>query len=141
MSAYEIWISGQPPKTTSQQKGVFVRGGKPRFFTKKKVQDAKDHFTGKLRPLIPKAWTPIAHPVSVEIRFHFAYTAADKKRKCVEYVPHDKRPDLDNLIKLLLDAMTASGWFKDDSVVTRLVATKIRTDNAGIGISIMKHHV
>lgn len=135
-----LFIEGQPPKTTSQQKGVFVAGGKPRFFTKQKVQVVKDSFVRSMRKCAPVK--PLTAPQSVEILICYAYTIADKKAKRCGFIPHDKRPDIDNLIKLLLDAMTAAGWFVDDSIVTRLVASKVRRpDKSGIFINVCPHQV
>lgn len=135
-----LFIEGQPPKTTSQQKGVFVAGGKPRFFTKQKVQAVKESFVRSMRKVAPIQ--PLSTPQSVEILICYAYTIADKKQKRCGFIAHDKRPDLDNLIKLLLDSMTAARWFVDDSIVTRLVATKIRrNDKQGIFINVCPHQV
>jgi Holliday junction resolvase RusA-like endonuclease len=41
-----------------------------------------------------------------------------------EYVPHIKKPDLDNMLKNILDAMTRLGFWCDDSQVARIVAEK-----------------
>lgn len=37
---------------------------------------------------------------------------------------HTTRPDVDNLAKLLLDAMVSAGWLTDDTRVIELVAAK-----------------
>lgn len=132
------WIDGEPPKTTSQQKGVFILHGKPRFFTKSKVQAAKMHYVRHMLKHAPAK--PLDTPQSVEVLFSFPYTADDKRKKRVGYVPHSKRPDLDNLVKLLMDAMTASKWIVDDSIVTRLCVTKVRSAKVGIGINVAPHH-
>ena len=45
-------------------------------------------------------------------------------------LPHTKKPDIDNLIKFVLDALQGqNGFFLDDSQVVRLYAEKIYTDD------------
>jgi crossover junction endodeoxyribonuclease RusA len=133
-----LWIDGEPPKATSQQKGIYIRAGKPFFFTKGKVQAAKMYYVRHMLQHAPK--NPLETPQSVEVLFSFPYTADDKRKKTIGYVPHSKRPDLDNLVKLLMDAMTTSKWIVDDSIVTRLCVTKVRSAKAGIGIHVAPHH-
>ena len=46
------------------------------------------------------------------------------------------RPDLDNYIKLVLDALNGV-WFKDDSAVTSIMASKVyRADREGVSIMV-----
>jgi hypothetical protein len=54
-------IHGDPPTVTAQQKGVMVRGGRPMFFTKKKVADAQDALVLQLRQWKPRQ--PVEFPV------------------------------------------------------------------------------
>lgn len=67
---------------------------------------------------------PLTKPVAVEIRFSYAMP---KSRK--ELIPGDfvnQRPDVDNLIKTVLDALTQGGRFwKDDSQVVIVRAEKV----------------
>ena len=44
-------------------------------------------------------------------------------------LPHTKKPDIDNLIKFVLDALQGhNGYFLNDSQVVRIFAEKIYTD-------------
>jgi Holliday junction resolvase RusA-like endonuclease len=68
---------------------------------------------GKRRPP-----TPINNAVHLELQFKFP----GKKT-----IPHIKRPDIDNLVKMVMDVLTMSSVFSDDDVVYSLVAGKIYT--------------
>ena len=54
----------------------------------------------------------------------------------------DKKPDIDNLIKFVLDALQGqNGFFFDDSQVVRLYAEKIYTDdNPHTEVMILEEH-
>jgi Holliday junction resolvase RusA-like endonuclease len=112
-------IQGDPPTVTAQQKGVFVRGGKPMFFTKKKVADAQDALVAQLRKFAPRK--PIDFPVLIKLKFAFRVT----KSRPYERV-HGVRPDIDNLAKGALDALVPAGWLADDSLIDQLVVEKCR---------------
>jgi len=43
---------------------------------------------------------------------------------------HECKPDLDNLAKAVLDAMTVGGWWGDDCQITDL---RVRKEWAGVG--------
>lgn len=68
---------------------------------------------------------PIEEPVELRVRFVMPMRQGDiRKRSRVPEKWDPTRPDLDNLLKLLLDAATAAGWWKDDALVVRIVAEK-----------------
>lgn len=48
------------------------------------------------------------------------------------------KPDVDNLNKALLDAMTAVGFWKDDSRVTRLISEKFWAKVPGVYVYVSK---
>lgn len=122
-------ILGDPPTVTAQQKGVMVRNGRPFFFTKKKVQDAKDRLTAELRRHKPRH--PIDWPVLVHIKFVFKPT----KARPFERV-HGVRPDIDNLAKGVLDCLVPAGWITDDALIDQLIATKGRSADARLEVEI-----
>ena len=56
-------------------------------------------------------------------------------------LPHTKKPDIDNLIKFVLDALQGqNGFFLDDSQVIRLYAEKIYTDDPHTEIMILEEN-
>jgi Holliday junction resolvase RusA-like endonuclease len=122
-------IQGQPDTVTAQQKGVMVRGGRVMFYTKKKVQDAKDKLTAALRRHAPRK--PIDWPVLVTIRFWFAPVKARPLEKT-----HGVRPDVDNLAKGVLDCLVPAGWLKDDALIDQLIVTKARSGDARLEVEL-----
>lgn len=67
---------------------------------------------------------PLDGPLSVELLFVFPRPKNRIwKTKPMPREPHDKKPDLDNLAKSVLDALNQIAW-RDDSQIVRLTATK-----------------
>lgn len=112
-------IQGDPPTCTAQQKGVMVRAGRPMFFTKKKVKDAQDALILQLRKFAPRK--PVEFPVLIKLKFAFRTTKARPNERV-----HGVRPDIDNLTKGVLDALTPAGWLTDDALIDQLVVEKCR---------------
>lgn len=57
---------------------------------------------------------------AVEVRLHFFFA-----RQRHRLGPHAQRPDLDNLVKLVLDALNGVAW-ADDGQVSHVIASKSR---------------
>lgn len=127
MSLVSCIIPGEPSTITAQQKGVLVRGGRPMFFTKAKVKAAQDALTVQLRRHAPRQ--PIDYPVLFKIKFVFGRT----KSRPFENV-HGKRPDLDNLVKGVLDCLQPAGWLTDDALIDALAVVKCRSDEPRLEI-------
>ena len=125
-----------PPTATAQQKGVFVRGGKVRFFTKKKVREGENFLAALLSMHAPDA--PFSEPVAVKVRWTFPWRKSERKSIVTagNPVPHTSRPDLDNLEKALLDVMTRLNFWTDDSLVTEKSTSKWWGPRPGIDIEI-----
>ena len=98
------------PKATAQQKGVYVRNGKPHFYEKSSVESARQEFKFALRPYLPPK--PSDKPIKLTIWFAF-----DTKNKKLWGQPKPTRPDTDNYLKLFKDCMTDAGFWLDDAQV------------------------
>lgn len=99
-----------------------ARTSKGRYYTDKKTKAAKD--------LIEAAWfaktrTYITGPVSVHIHAEYAPPASWSKRQKAAAIGKWKptKPDLDNVIKLVLDALSGAA-FDDDKSIADLGASK-----------------
>ena len=102
------------PKGTAQQKGVYVRNGRPYFYTKDKVENAKALFMAELFPHRPKK--PVEGPVKLTVFLHF-----DVKNKSLWGKPKTTKPDLDNEVKLLIDVFADLKFFAvGDQQITSL---------------------
>ena len=135
----EFFLPIVPPTVTAQQKGVAVRGGKPRFYTKDAVRDAAATFISWLlaarRGMDPadEARLPLKGAVMliVEWSFHFP---ASKPGLCNKLKP--TRPDVDNLQKLFKDCLTRAGFWRDDAQVAVETASKWYRARPGIRVII-----
>ena len=63
---------------------------------------------------VPFHRPPIANPVRLRVSF---FLPRPKAMKGEAAVPHTKKPDVDNLLKAVMDSMTAAGVWKDDALV------------------------
>lgn len=70
----------------------------------------------RLRPA-----APITTPISLHLDL---WMPLPKSRAGENPGPHVCRPDLDNLVKAVMDALTDDGWWRDDALVWSLAATK-----------------
>ena len=113
MSVISITIPGQPiPKARPR----FSNG---RVYTPTRTKEYESRIKQHLKHLE----TPITNPVEVQI------TAILKRPKYMQkpkfykgLIPHTKRPDLDNIVKAVLDAL--NNTLKDDAQVHTLRAQK-----------------
>ena len=75
--------------------------------------------------------TPISGPVALEVEFfmprpkgHFRTGKHAGQLKPAAPVHHTGKPDIDNAVKAVLDAMTLLGFWDDAKLVYRVVASK-----------------
>ena len=124
-----------PPTATAQQKGVFVRNGRAHFFTKKNVREAENLMAGMLAPYRPEK--PLDGPLSLTVVLKFPFRKSEKKAVVAfGSAPHDTRPDLDNLLKGLIDCMTHLGFWRDDAQIFHISTQKLRAVVPGLYITI-----
>lgn len=62
----------------------------------------------------PPLTLPLTGPVRVDLRFMFARPKRDKRK---ETSLHDRRPDRDNLDKVILDCLEKCRWVESDAQV------------------------
>ena len=112
---------------TAQQKGVFIgKDGHVHFFTKTKVRKASQTLKSALSPLSVHFSDWGDCPIGLAVDFCFSYPTGTPKKDRVDYGYHTARSDVDNLFKGLGDALTESGFWKDDSVIADLHLRKFR---------------
>lgn len=136
MSRHLIFFCpGIPPKATAQGKGVFMAGGKPRFFEKKAQKAAGATLHAMLLPHRPSK--PFDGPLRVSVTFLLPWRKTEKKAIRVRgRYPVAVRPDLDNYFKKLGDVMSTLGFWHDDGQIADLHLAKAYSDEPGISISI-----
>lgn len=126
MTDVEIWVEGEP-----------VPKGRPRYgkgnhmYTPPKTRDAENR--------IRKAWQEeggkeITGPVSISCWFYLQtpknWSKARKVLAEVGEILPEKVPDIDNLVKTVLDALNGLA-FTDDKEVVRIFASKQYREKPG----------
>lgn len=121
-------INIEPPTVTAQEKGVYVRGGRPIFYEKVEVKKAKQTFLWYLYQNKPDK--PMDGAVFLKTTWTFKPRG---KHKSGEY--KITKPDTDNLLKLFKDCMTKAGFWKDDAQVCYEVTVKQWGEEPGIEVT------
>lgn len=120
-----------PPRSTHQAAlQVFKTAGRHFIGRSKKGRQVDKELQALLRPCAPP--TPYEVPLHLCVRWVYPYLKSEPKKNRSRPIPCGKRPDADNLIKGLLDAMGKAGWFKDDGLVYRLDFQKLYAEKSGI---------
>jgi len=113
--------------------GTPIPKSRPRFsrrsgtmYTPRRTQDAEKSFLEQA--LCHKPSEPIKEPISLYIRFVMPIPKSTSKKKRQEMlegkIQPAKRPDIDNLVKLVKDALNGIFWLDDSQIVT-LFAQKV----------------
>ena len=127
--AIMFMLNGEPPTATAQQKRCRIVGGRPKFFESDDVRAARERYMAQLAPYRPER--PLDGPVTVHIMYLF-----QPRRGHPPGAWKTTRPDVDNMGKLLLDCMTASGFWGDDSQVVSLTLAKAYGGSGGIAVMV-----
>lgn len=87
-------------------------------------------------------YTPIEGRVQVEINASFevpkSAKKADKELMLENKINPTKKPDIDNIVKIVLDAMNGIA-FKDDTQITKLQVEKTYSLNESVAIKISEY--
>jgi Holliday junction resolvase RusA-like endonuclease len=126
IAVYEVFVAGipkpQPRPRLSKQGHTYT----PHTADAWKAA-VKAEFMCRLKP-------KIGIPVYLTVNF---YLPRPKRVKPDGVMPHTGKPDLDNLLKSTMDALTDIGVWKDDSLVIQTAADKrYAADKTGARISI-----
>lgn len=113
-----------PPRSTAQQRQFFKRGSALTPAAKK----AKATWLAIVEQYKPAKPLRGAVKVSITVTWH--------RKRGLE--PKTTRPDLDNVAKLLLDAMTRAEYWKDDSQVYDLRLTKFNGPLPGVAVVVLQ---
>lgn len=121
---------------------AFVRGRRASVYDPGTAKEWKMQVALAARPKQPE--NPIVGPCAVAMIFYMPRPQRlETKSADPGRVPHVARPDLDNLAKAVLDALTDDDWFLDDSQVVQLDAQKwyaARGSSVGVAVRILELH-
>lgn len=107
---------------------AFARGGKASVFDPGTADGWKHLVVLAAASQQPKE--PIDEMVAMSIIFLLPRPKrlCTKKASALHLVPCTSKPDLDNAVKAVLDALTQAGWFKDDALVYSVFVEKYYAD-------------
>lgn len=102
-----------------------MMGNRPLMWTPATADAFKAATAIAAREVVPASETPIRKPVSIWMAFYMPRP----KRLCGRRapsgrIPHDTKPDIDNLQKALIDALVDCGILHDDRIVWSVGAAK-----------------
>ena len=136
MLSFELPIT--PPTATAQQKKHYYNKnlGRVATYKPKNVISAENLLMTALYPHKPAS--PLGGALGVSIVFYFPFRKTEKKSiiKAGLPVPKTTKPDLDNMAKNLLDAMTKLGYWDDDALIFDLNLMKYYAPQGKIKIEI-----
>ena len=124
------------PRAWGRPRAVVVQG-RARMFSSNEQRANMDTFSSMAAQYAPAA--PLLGPLAVTLRFDMPTPASwpGWRRENVGGAHHESRPDLDNLIKLVLDSMQKSGaWWRDDAQVSSITASKGFASSPGTTVTI-----
>lgn len=129
---YTIRVAGTP-KAQPRPRAV-ARGGFARVYDPGTADEWKESI--KIAPVAPARPTA---PIETAVRVCMTFRMPIPKTKA-KTVPigsdHTFKPDLDNLVKAVFDAMTDAGWWIDDCQVSHLTVSKVWSDEPGAIIEV-----
>ena len=135
----QFFVEGDPKPQPRLR--AFSINGTARVYDPHTAEGWKSAIADAARPHCPPE--PWRGAVGVMLLFNFKrpkshYRTGKRAGELREDVPdwHTKKPDGDNLVKAVLDAMTLLGFWVDDSQVCSLEVDKVYMDVAGPGVSV-----
>lgn len=133
-----VFVPGIP-----QQKGNIIKGKWGGYHdTNKKLRPWMQQV---VTTITEAGWEPILHgPVCVDITFvfprpkaHYGSGRNANVLKAAAPLWHTKAPDLDKLIRSILDALTEAGVVTDDGQVCRVTAVKCFTTPEAVRVALV----
>lgn len=104
-----------------------VRGGFAKAYTPAKTRNAEKHIAECFKQAYPDFKMPVKGPIKLYVTFFMPIPTSLSKKKQKELAAvcawHTKKPDLDNLVKLVNDALNGIAW-EDDSCIVSTRASK-----------------
>ena len=134
---FRIHVPCNPPKTTAQQQKTAFRNGFVTKYDQKSLKDAKEYLTKLFMPYSPRRSKIFKGAIKVDILWAYPFRKSEtKKRREMEIIPCDTRPDADNILKGFLDILTKLHFWEDDSQISELHFKKVWSSIPGITLDI-----
>jgi Holliday junction resolvase RusA-like endonuclease len=135
-TAWTFRVRGDPKGQPRPR--AFSRGGSARVYDPGTAEGWKGQVALASQRVMPDE--ALIGPVRVDMAFYFKRPKRLLRKKDIDMaIPHTSKPDLDNLAKAVLDAMTQLGWWHDDAQVCEGLWTKRWASTmaqAGVAVSV-----
>lgn len=146
-NVYEFSIPGAPIPKGRARSRIVAKGGASfaRHYTPAKTRVAEATLAARVMQFCPP-W-PLSGPIELSVEFMLPIPPSWSKRKRSAALhgelQHTSRPDLDNLLKLLKDALNGLFWIDDRQIVSVAAAksyaevpcTAVRIEEVGAGVA------
>lgn len=138
----EFFMPMIPPTVTQQEHKVTVnrKTGRVVFYDPPELKAARSRFMDQVGRYAPEA--PLDG--ALQLITKWIWPMDQERQEMLAVVDPDRfawkttKPDTDNLIKLLKDCMTRTGFWKDDAQVASEVTEKFLANRPGIYVKIMR---
>lgn len=132
MPSFTIFIPGEPKGQPRPR--AFSCGGMARVYDPGTAEGWKSQIALAVKPFLPP--TPIETQLQLSARFFFSRPKGHVGKKGLKPsapAHFTKKPDLDNVVKALCDALTTVRLWNDDSQVTIMLLSKGWATNGNAG--------
>ncbi len=127
-----------PPKSTHQSGlRIIKRKDGSQFvgkFAKSKAKQAQNQLLLLMKEYTPNQ--PLEGPLKLTVHWAYPYRKSEPKKNRDKAIWCDTRPDCDNLLKGLKDAMGMLGFYKDDAQIAWVEFGKFWGKNHGITVNL-----
>jgi len=116
-----FFVAGDPKPQPRPRAGTFQ--GKSRIYDPRTAEGWKHRIASDAMKFRPSE--PLTGPLAVYILFCFKRPQAlMRKKDPIDRIRHTKKPDIDNLVKAVLDELTQLGFWRDDNQICQITGTK-----------------
>jgi|TARA_R110002110_G_scaffold159800_1_gene357795 Holliday junction resolvase RusA-like endonuclease len=106
---------------------IVMKNGHPSMANNKKVRAWMDEVRWAAHPLVQAGTTPDkGMPVGIMVDVYLPWQKATPKKLAATTGAHVQKPDADNLLKPIMDALSEAGVWTDDNQVDRIFLQKWR---------------
>lgn len=129
-----------PPTFTAQHKGFYYDKARDRpvFYDRPEMAAAKETWRNALLSLRAQFATPVAGAVRLTVALEWPWPKSMPKWRRRHASPKVSAPDLDNILKGLLDVMTAMEFWTDDSQVAEIHAAKRYAERGAVRLKVVE---
>jgi len=147
MTRIEFFVPGKPRPQTRQKFRVAQRrgasGGKPGDYVPIPYGDSTGKEKSRVASICLAAMakaSAVMHngPVALLVNAHFHVPTSLSKREAASRVWHTQKPDADNLLKLVKDALTGVAWHDDAQVFAPYPIKTWSQEQEGVEVVILQ---